>query len=115
MYAKGRTESDLFVLSQKHPVQGQFELYTFRPGDPPENKEAGANGQVVPVKNRSGGGGVKEKLKNWMQPICPNDVLAAAMLGVSITGFGEEGVSVFFENREILTVGRDWLAKFGAA
>ncbi|KAF8455777.1 hypothetical protein BDZ91DRAFT_626506, partial [Kalaharituber pfeilii] len=40
MYVKGRVESDLFALTRKHPQPEKFELYTFRPGDPPPPPEA---------------------------------------------------------------------------
>lgn len=122
MAIKGRAERELFRLSSgigigiadspgdiPHPTPTpKFELYTFRPGDPPQS---GAPQPGPGNGGGGGGGGVKEKLKNWMQPTCPNEVLAAAMIGVAIKGFGEEGVSVFFENREILVVGREWMGK----
>ncbi|KAI5789765.1 hypothetical protein DFH27DRAFT_527828 [Peziza echinospora] len=44
---------------------------------------------------------------------CPASVLGAALVGVAVEGFGERGVSVFFENREILEVGREMLGGMG--
>lgn len=109
MAVKGRAEKDLFCLSRgaEGGVDGAtvgFDLYTFRPGD---------DGNIT-SKQAAHHGRVKEKLKSWMQPTCPREILAAAMVGVSMKGFGEQGVSVFFENREILVVGREWVGKLAA-
>lgn len=112
MAVKGNAEKDLFCLSRGAGggIEGAtagFDLYTFRPGDPPQD------GQIA-SKQAAHHAGMKGKLKSWMQPTCPNEVLAAAMVGVAMKGFGEQGVSVFFENREILVVGREWVGKLAA-
>jgi len=117
MAVKGRVEKDLFRLSRGiesgiEDVVAPFDLYTFRPGDPPH--DAQGKGLVHGAGAVAASGGLKAKLKILMQPTCPNEVLAAAMLGVALKGFGEEGISVFFENKEILAVGKEWIGKLAA-
>ncbi|RPB29071.1 hypothetical protein L211DRAFT_845096 [Terfezia boudieri ATCC MYA-4762] len=112
MAVKSHAEKDLFCLSRsaERGIEGAtagFDLYTFRPGDPPQDGH-------IASKQAAHCAGMKGKLKSWIQPTCPNEVLAAAMVGVAMKGFGEQGVSVFFENREILVVGREWVGKLAA-
>lgn len=87
-YLKGKTEMALFGIVGALVARG-WELYTFRPGTVLD--KAGEIG-----KNGFGG------IKGMVVPTIDIRLLEVAVMDVAIHGYGEDGVSIFFENKEIL-------------
>lgn len=92
-YLNGRTEQALFELTKNHPLQVQYELYTFRPGS------------VLDWMGQVSGNGFCGKVGRLWVPTVPVRVLAKAMVDVSFIFLG---VNVVFEglsvNRLLSTV-----------
>lgn len=70
-YLNGRTERALFELTKNHPLQVQYELYTFRPGS------------VLDWMGQVSGNGFCGKVGRLWVPTVPVRVLAKAMVDVS--------------------------------
>lgn len=70
-YMNGRTERALFELTKNHPLQVQYELYTFRPGS------------VLNWMGQVSGNGFCGKVGRLWVPTVPVRVLAKAMVDVS--------------------------------
>lgn len=92
-YLNGRTERALFELTKNHPLQVQYELYTFRPGS------------VLDWMGQVSGNGFCGKVGRLWVPTVPVRVLAKAMVDV---GFFLLGVvwSSEFGVRSNLSVNR---------
>lgn len=69
-YLNGRTERALFELTKNHPLQVQYELYTFRPGS------------VLDWMGQVSGNGFCGKVGRLWVPTVPVRVLAKAMVDV---------------------------------
>lgn len=80
-YLNGRTERALFELTKNHPLQVQYELYTFRPGS------------VLDWMGEVSGNGFCGKVGRLWVPTVPVRVLAKAMVDVS---FIFHGISAIF-------------------
>lgn len=79
-YLNGRTERALFELTKNHPLQVQYELYTFRPGS------------VLDWMGQVSGNGFCGKVGRLWVPTVPVRVLAKAMVDVSFIFLGVSAV-----------------------
>lgn len=75
-YLNGRTERALFELTKNHPLQVQYELYTFRPGS------------VLDWMGQVSENGFCGKVGRLWVPTVPVRVLAKAMVDVSFFNVG---------------------------
>lgn len=93
-YMKGKTEKALFGVIAAGALSYSigWELYTFRPGSV-LNKDG--------MINRNGFKGIK----GMVVPTIEISLLEAAVVDVAMHGYGEDGMSIFFENREIISQG----------
>lgn len=69
-YINGRTERSLFELTKNHPLQVQYELYTFRPGS------------VLDHRGEITGKGFRGRFAKAVAPTVPVGILARAMIDV---------------------------------